>query len=150
MRDSAFNSDPGANHEIQAQEFAYPSWKFLPQLVAFAFCAALIVVAAIYGGGHGSAGARIGLCLVGIWGLLYAVRRMKSPWRIVVSRMNVTAGYWLGPDRNWNLDDLVIRAPSLGTFWESSVIVELRSGTEAFRLYRDLPGFERLCRLLSQ
>lgn len=150
MRDSASNLDRGANYQVEAEAFAYPTWRLLPQLIAFAFCAALILVAVIDGRGHGSLAARVGLSLVGVWGLLYVVRRLKNPRRVIVGRESLSACYWLGPQRTWSLDGLTVRTPSPGAVWENSVVVESRSGTEAFRLYRDLPGLKRLCFLLSK
>jgi hypothetical protein len=132
----------------QSQEFSYTSWRLLFQLAVLGFGAALVLVAAANRPSSGSAVSKLLLGAVAVWGLLYVIRRLKSPRSFVVDHSTVRTGYWFGPEKSWRRDNLSVKPSSPASFWESSTVVKLSSGAEAFRVYRDLPGFNRLSKVL--
>ena len=137
--------------EENTLRFSYAPWKVLSQLGVFGFGAGLVLVAALRDESRGSVGAAVLLIAVALWGLLYVRRRLKNPKTFLVNAATVRAYYWIGPEQSWRIDALTIETSSLPTIWEGSLVARVReSGVEAFRAYRDLPGFKELCLALQR
>jgi hypothetical protein len=91
------------------------------------------------------------LFLVGAWGVFYVVRRLGSPARIEVRDQKLEAAFWKGDRRTWPLAELRIRPSNLGSFWEGSTVVTfVPDGRVAFRVFRDLVGYDSLREILKQ
>jgi hypothetical protein len=90
------------------------------------------------------------VALGSLWGPFYAVRRLLSPWTLEVDGDLVRATFLIGNRRAWKLDELMIRTPRFGSIWEGSTVVTTsRNGRVAFRVFRDLIGYDKF-RLLVQ
>lgn len=132
-----------ANSQQEPEVYAYSTWRLLLQLVGLGAGSALLLLGPFLWPGTGSPLSKLLVCAVGVWGTLYVIRRLRNPRRFILNDAVVRGEYWSGARRSWNRESLRVKEQGLGSLWESSTVVGLLGGDEAFRLYRDLPGYDR-------
>ena len=79
------------------------------------------------------------------------LRRMANPARFRVEGDRLRTDYWGGRVHYWKLAELYREPPSWKGQWDRSIAITDRlSGRTAFRVFRDLLGYSKLCEELPE
>ena len=94
---------------------------------------------------------RIGTAGLGVYSVIFAVRRYRSPIRFVLTNDSLRALFVGGREATWQIHELGVEPRTRSQAWEGCVAVRDVSRDErAFLVFRDLPGWEQLVKALRK